>query len=415
MAPLSNVRWIAACVTVGIGLTLSARPADCQPSTVTSEQSAPSQRPLLRIGTTLVEIDAVVSDKQGRPLTDLTTDDFELHQDGRKQKITSVRYVRVNPAGDATGADANPNSLEGAKRIVAIVLDDLNMSFSSMAYTRQALLKVIDTQIEPGDRVAVIRVGQEGMRTEWFTGDKRALREKVTGLRYNVMSSGNPRNFMSKEQATISTFDLEREAFTVGGLGAVNSIVKAMRAMPGRKAVVLASDGFPVLRQEGRDYSYTLNPNVTDAIKRLVDDANRSFVTLHAVDTRRLAPLEIWSGESGLDLTTGTFSPRPDLDSDGPYLLASAGGGLYLRNSNDLAGLFSKVMDDQRGYYLLAYEPDDQTFNGKRQKRPTFHNVKVKVARPDARVRSRAGFFGVTDDELRPNPGRDEPAAVKAP
>ena len=45
-------------------------------------------------------------------------------------------------------------------------------------------------------------------------------------------------------------------------------------------------------------------------------------------------------------------------------LLAEAGGGLYLRNSNDLTGLFTKVMDDQRGYYLLAYEPDDQTFSG---------------------------------------------------
>lgn len=103
MAPLSNVRRIAACVTIGLGLTLSARPVNGQ-------------------------------------------------QDGRKQKITSVRYVHVNPAGDANAAETNPNSLESAKRIVAIVLDDLNMSFSSMAYTRQALLKVIDTHIEPQTR-----------------------------------------------------------------------------------------------------------------------------------------------------------------------------------------------------------------------------------------------------------------------
>ncbi len=77
-----------------------------------------------------------------------------------------------------SAADADPTSPEGAKRIVAIVLDDLNMSFASMAYTRQALLKLIDTQIEPGDRVAVIRVDQEGMRTEWFTERQaRAPRE----------------------------------------------------------------------------------------------------------------------------------------------------------------------------------------------------------------------------------------------
>ena len=160
---------------------------------------------------------------------------------------------------------------------------------------------------------------------------------------------------------------------------------------------------------------FSLSPGVTEAVKRLVDDANRSFVTLYTVDTRRLAPLEIAGSESGLNLSTGTFTFKPDLDSDGPYLLADAGGGLYLRNSNDLAGLFTKVLDDQRGYYLLAYEPDDQTFDGRRQKRPTFHGVKVKVSRPGVRVRARAGFFGVTDDELRPASGREEPATVKAP
>jgi VWFA-related protein len=424
MVSLSNTCRIAACVAIAVGLALAPRPAACQPKTDDTSQtsappSTPAQRPLLRIGTTLVEIDAVVTDKQGRHLTDLTPDDFELHQDGRKQKITSVRYVHASPAGQAaavSAANTDHDSLEGATRIVAIVLDDLNMSFTSMAYTRRALLELIDTQIEPGDRVAVIRVGQEGMRTEWFTSDKRALRDKVSGLRYNVMSLSNPRNFDStSSRIPVTSFDLEREAFTVGGLGAVNTVVKAMRAMPGRKAVVLATDGFPLLRQEGRDYMYSISPGVADAVKRLVDDANRSFVTLYTVDTRRLEPPDMASADSSLNLNTGTFKLKPDLNSDGPYLLADAGGGLYLRNSNDLAGLFTKVLDDQRGYYLLAYEPDDRTFDGKRQKRPTFHNVKVMVSRPDVRVRARAGFFGVTDDELRPPLGREEPATVKAP
>jgi VWFA-related protein len=402
MVTLSNARWIAACATLGAGLTLSA------------QTPAPPERPLLRIGTTLVEIDAVVTDKQGRQVTDLTADDFELHQDGRKQKITSVRYVDASPASHVQAVNADPNSLEGAKRIVAIVLDDLNMSFEAMAHTRKALLTLIDTQIEPGDRVAVIRVGQEGERRELFTSDKRALRRKVSALRYNVMRvrPSNPLNHGLQDVSTISSFDMEREAFTIGGLGAVNSVVRAMRAFPGRKAVVLATDGFPLLRVD-KDGLYSVIAGVTDAIERLVDDANRAFVTLYTVDTRRLAPIELWGDP--VNQSGGRSVLRLDLNGDGPSMLADAGGGLYLRNSNDLAGLFTKVLDDQRGYYLLAYEPDDQTFSGKPQKRPTFHNVKVTAARPDVRVRARAGFFGVTDDELRRAPGRDEPASVKAP
>jgi hypothetical protein len=48
------------------------------------------------------------------------------------------------------------------------------------------------------------------------------------------------------------------------------------------------------------------------------------------------------------------FSRLADFDGDGPALVAQSGDGLYLRNSNDLTGLFARVMNDQRGYYLLA-------------------------------------------------------------
>ncbi len=86
------------------------------------------------------------------------------------------------------------------------------------------------------------------------------------------------------------------EAFTVGGLGAVNSVVKAMRAMPGRKAVVLATDGFPMLERDNvrRDGLYHAEP----ARHRRRSSGWSTMRTgrsscCYAVDTRRLAPLEI--------------------------------------------------------------------------------------------------------------------------
>ncbi len=97
MASLSNVRWIAACVTIGIGLTLSARPADGQPSTPTSEKSA---RSVHCCGSARPSSRSTPSSPTNRDatLTDLTPDDFELHQDGRKQKITQRPLRPREPA-----------------------------------------------------------------------------------------------------------------------------------------------------------------------------------------------------------------------------------------------------------------------------------------------------------------------------
>jgi VWFA-related protein len=154
---------------------------------------------------------------------------------------------------------------------------------------------------------------------------------------------------------------------------------------------------------------FTLRPRVTQAIRQLADDANRSFVVLHSVDTRRLAPIDVATAIFNFGGDTGGVTVNQDAldnltnsDGDGPALVAQLGGGLYLRNSNDLTGLFTRVMNDQRGYYLLAYEPDDQTFIRDKKKRPAFHGVKVKVTREQVRVRARAGFFGVTDEDLQP-------------
>jgi VWFA-related protein len=412
MVTLSNARSViasAVCVgAVAAGVTLVAQSP--QTPTPTSPDT-----PRLRISTTLVEVDAVVTDRQGRHVTDLRPEDFALTQDGRPQKISSVRYISLDARGPASGGD------EDVRRTVAIVIDSLNMSFASMAYTRQALLRFVDTQIEPGDRVAVVNVDHDGGRWEEFTGDTRALRKTIEALRYSVMSRAQmPFGMMHNSYVA---FDPREEAFTVGTLGTVNQLVRGMKALPGRKAVVLATDGFPILERDSSrpDGLYTLRPRVTQAIKRLVDDANRSFVVLHAVDTRRLAPVDIatamfdFDGTGGVIANQDAFSRLADFAGDGPALVAQSGGGLYLRNSNDLTGLFSRVMNDQRGYYLLAYEPDDQTFTPDKKKRPAFHSVKVKVTRPETRVRARAGFFGVADEDLPVRPaGREDATSVKA-
>ena len=79
--------------------------------------------------------------------------------------------------------------------------------------------------------------------------------------------------------------------------------------------------------------------------------------------------------------------------------LAQQTGGMFIRNNNDLNAGIRRVIQNQEGYYLIGYRPDESTFDqvsGRRR----FNKLSLKVTRPGKfNVRLRNGFFGVTDEE----------------
>ena len=79
---------------------------------------------------------------------------------------------------------------------------------------------------------------------------------------------------------------------------------------------------------------------------------------------------------------------------EGSDLIAKQTGGFLVRNSNDFG--LKRIAEDQNGYYLLAYRPNEQTFN--RQ----FHHIKLAVKRKGLSVRTRNGFLGIGDLEQHP-------------
>src|SRR5258708_6478122 len=135
------------------------QPAAQQP---TSKPSADDD--VVKISTNLVQVDAVVNDKSGKPVTDLKADEFQIFEDGRQQKITHFSYVVADssipaPATKRTKQE-DRNAVvvpsftitpEQVRRTIALVVDDLGLSFESMYYVQHALKKFVDEQMQPGD------------------------------------------------------------------------------------------------------------------------------------------------------------------------------------------------------------------------------------------------------------------------
>lgn len=419
-----------------------------QPVTPTKEQEE-----VVRISTNLVQVDAVVTDKNGQPVTDLQADDFQILEDGRAQDITNFSYVRnLNPTTPPpVASETNKNKLpppppvrlrpEQVRRTIALVVDDLSLSFESTAFVRQALRKYVDEQMQPTDLVAILRTGAGMGATQLFTSNKPQLYAAIERVRWNARGTGGISAFASlavdrmtdprasrggaaadDRENTLtageSIDEFREDLFAVGTLGAINYVVRGLRELPGRKSVVLFSDGIAMFRTGGRDSS-----RIVEALRRLTDLANRASVVIYTIDARGLPVLGLTAADNvsttnPQDLAASLSNRRAayyDSQSGLDYL-AQQTGGFFAHETNDLAGSVKHILRDQEGYYLIGYRPEASTFDAQGRRR--FHRISVLLKKPGLRVRSRTGFYGVTDEEAKPvrhTRGEQLSAAITSP
>ena len=56
----------------------------------------PDQPPVtFRVEVNYVEVDAIVTDAQGNPISNLTKNDFEVYEDGKKQDVAAFSLVNI--------------------------------------------------------------------------------------------------------------------------------------------------------------------------------------------------------------------------------------------------------------------------------------------------------------------------------
>ena len=450
-------------------------PETGQAAPPTPKQTQEKKDGVVRISVTLVQVDVTVTDRKGKPVTDLKAEDFELFQNTRPQHITNFSYVSAQPAAPALTAGASarapgkgqpaeppapPPRLkpEQVRRAIALVVDDLTLSFESTASVKQALKKFVDDQMQPGDLVAIIRTGAGMGALQQFTNDKRQLNAAIERVRWKPgyaaintfapvstnpaagaetamdpnrnafdpkasVSTEGPRDLTGGSSTASRDADLadsfRREAFAVGTLGALSFLVQGLKELPGRKSVILFSDA---LRIYNREQSVT---RVQQALDNLTDLANRAAVSFYTIDARGLQVLGITAADDlagdleplifnpatvhtdnskfiAKTMTAGTDRQREFFESqEGLQYLANRTGGIFTRNTNDLTRGVSRALQDQEGYYLIGFVPDEGTFkikNGSRE----VQNIAVKVKRAGLNVRTRTGFYGAVDEE----PGR---------
>ena len=163
------------------------------------------QTPVFRAGVEVTSVDVGVVDGRGRPVTDLTPEDFTVRIDGQPRRVVSAEWISlVTPARpDASplppGYSTNASSTGG--RLIMLVIDQPNIRFGGAVAIRSAVNGFID-HLQSSDRVAVVGLGPGGPPSTPFTADRQRLQEtiaKMVGLK--LTTSGASRYTVTLSEA----------------------------------------------------------------------------------------------------------------------------------------------------------------------------------------------------------------------
>ena len=347
-----------------------------------AQAPAPAQPPVFRGGTTLVQVDAIVTDGSGTPVTDLAAADFDVLDDGRAVPIERVRFLgSASYEGDSTLAPIRTHDDEEREasrddvRLYAIFLDDYHVQ-------RMGELRVIDPliafvqQLPPTDLVAVY-YPLDSTTDVAFTRDREHVLKAIRAFKGRRGDYTPTRPVEEEHLRRMRDIEAIRRQITMSALEGLAIHLGGIKQ--GRKTVLFVSEGFTEPIDELRD---------------VYQAANRANVALYPVDPQGLTtgPRRATTSAQMMNFAIG--------DRDMLEALAQETGGRPIVERNDIRGELQRIVRDATAYYLIAYEsphPDD----GK------FHRVSVKVKRAKTSVMARTGYWSV-----KPGQNSDGPASL---
>jgi VWFA-related protein len=390
---------------------------------VTVITSLAAQQPgsgVLKVTSRLVQVNVIVQDKHGNPVSDLTREDFILTDNGRPQSLSvfSVEApgrAAVDAASTGAALIVNNRTLSASanpKTVTVLFFDALNIkSVADAQFGKRELVKFLRT-VQPGDPVALYSLNGPNVQVlHDFTDDTRSLIQSVQGGSGTHGSTYGSAMDAWLNEAGNSGHAVLRSTATEWTLGALEDVAHHLAGVPGRKNLVWVSSAFPIrIGQNPRSISRCVmsppeSPRTAEANSGVQDFSERenrvgrlfteAQVAVYPVDPAGLQT------DKALDASRVNIRPQSALkhmavsSGSGPridsmLLLAKDTGGLAFYDSNDVAANIRSAADDAREAYTLGFYPPETAWDGK------YHDLKVKVKRADLVVRARQGYLAST-------------------
>ncbi|HXB54147.1 MAG TPA: VWA domain-containing protein, partial [Vicinamibacteria bacterium] len=421
--------------------------------------------PTFPSGTELITVDAVVVDNKGSPVIGLTKDDFLLQEDGQPQEIANFEVISLPGPGEGpvtapAPTPPSPPRIATSARSAArgttflVVVDDIHLTSSEAAQARTTLERFLRVSVNDGDRTTIVTTGNGAAWNGALPEDRDDLLAFVRGVQGRNTGPATP--LMTEYEALriavyndalflrrvigryhnqgacaappspcdalvrgdAQTNQAHSQGLREASLSAIDRAVAGLAQLPGRKAVLLLSEGF--IHDDAPE----------DPYHHVVIAAQRANAAIYFIDVGGLRALPASaSAEAARDVglnppqgaeagearekAMGALNPRlnpprqafesealqeatdtKDLVAHerftrevtvGVETMADETGGFIVRNTNDLAGWLNRISTESRSYYLLGYHPTGA--------KAGFRKIDLKVKRPGVHVRARRGYY----------------------
>jgi VWFA-related protein len=415
-----------------------------------------------------VRVDVVVRDKKGALLRGLRVSDFEVYEDGVRQDVESADLLeRALPPFVPADPDPAKPAEKTTPTFVAMAFDRL--SPGARVFAQQALLRYLDAPLSTKAWFGAFAIDRGLTTLQPFTPDHEKLRRAAlamttlgstaySGVRerdlirnaYAGMAEGPGQSHVASAELSgvpecrgieddvvrrlelmdsrlMEAYDgLERDEQGFAATHALMALVSGIAKLPGRKAVVLFSEGL------------VIPTGVEAAFRSVVSAANRASVSIYTVDasglhatsttdeTRRTLdilqarlkpegmdkPMVRGPGngdriESGLSLLEKSEDALRYAAESGLGRLADQTGGFLIRDTNDLSLGLAQIDEELSAYYLLSYSPKNQSYDGR------FRTISIKLKAPHGRLQARQGYLALKTTAAVPALEYEAPALAR--
>ncbi len=447
-------RWAGMCLGLLVSWAVFLASAPCRGQDQKPNKN--DEQDVIKVTSNLVSLDVIVKDKKGRPVTDLKAEDFTVTENGVPQKITffdstlttATEATQSTDAAGATETKPRPTPNGFPRNIVALVLDGQSTELANLKHVREGILKYVRERISEDDSVALFSISGGLQLLQPFTHDKGALiaavekaynssivsktseaqgiSENINALRDKI-SGGPPGDSVASSPAAAAAGSAMAEKMiaqrmleqyiqlrsalstqqTRPVLAALAAIAEGLRSVPGKKTLVMFSQGF--VAPEALDWQ----------VQSTIDIANRANVAVYIIDSTGLtggtptsgalvasSPLAGISGELGMEQRRRAAAGESVFDisrqeglnrqQDLLYRISEDTGGHFLKNTNDIGAGLERIDTEIRSRYTLAYRSTDANFDG------SFRKVKIEVRRADTNVLARSGYYAIPPSQIVP-------------
>jgi VWFA-related protein len=393
-----------------------------EPRTAAQEAPPSSQesQATFRVAVDLVTTDVIVRDSDTDAfISDLTSDEFEVYEDGIRQEVVSLvlthggRVFNVQAPPSAPVAEgiilptARPTS-GAAGRVFLIFIDDLHLEFKQTLRTRDLLRRILRTLVHEGDMFGIVSTGTSSI-SEQLTYDRQVLEAAIE----RVSGSGlSPQDIIQGQQGRQGNPELRYRAHVAfkTAYDLVNNLASLRNR---RKAVIYISNGYDFdpfaesrvqyqqgLRTggyggtEGDIDPFLLNDvnslqfaegDLVRELSELTNAANRANASFYTIDPRGLvAGPDI--GDSSINMQSSDWLNHLTKTQNSLRVLAEETGGIAVVNRNNFDKALTRIDAETSDYYVLGY------YSNNPDPLKRTRELEVKVIRDDVEVNSRTSY-----------------------